>query len=127
MPGANSFEKVSDSGEPGAVALAEAHALQTHPGHDERERLPREFMVAGGRVDAGHLERAPLKALLVQQEPVRVPAKQLHALAVLGKEHEHVAAHRRERGLCLDQVEQGVDALAHIHGVLAHEVPVVGL
>ena len=65
------------------------------------------------------------QALVVEEEPVGVPPEDLHRLAVLGEEHEHIAGHRRERGLGLDEGEEGVDALAHAHRVLAHEVPAV--
>ena len=116
----------SDSGETGAVTLPEANAFKTYSGHDEAERFPGQFIIAGGGIDPGHFERASFETFLIKQEPVRIPAQQLHALPVLGEEHEHVPAHRRQRGLGLDQVEQGVDALAHINRVLAHEVPVVG-
>lgn len=84
-------------------------------------------MVACRRIESGLFKRAFLQTLLVKEEAVRVPTQELHALPVPGEEHEDVTSHRRQGGFALDQIEQRVDALPHIDGLPAHEVPVIGI
>ena len=113
--------------EPRTVALPEADAFKTHSRHDEGERLPGELIVACGRIEPRLFERAFLQTLLVEKKAVGVPSQKLHALPVLGEEHEDVTGHRGQGRFALDQVEQCVDALAHVDRPLAHEVPAVGI
>ena len=113
--------------EPRTVALPETDAFKTYSRHDEGERLPGEFIVSCGRIEPRLFERAFLQTLLVKKEAVGIPSQKLHALPVLGEEHEDVAGHRGQGRFALDQVEQGVDALTHVDRLLAHEVPAVGI
>ena len=116
----------SDFRNPGAVTLSEADGFEADSGHYEGEGLPWEFAVSGLGIHSRHFERPPLQTFLVQEEPVRVPSEDLDALTVPGEEDEDVAAHRGKGRFRKDQVEQRVDALAHVHGMLAHEVTVPG-
>ena len=84
-------------------------------------------MVACGRIESGLFKRAFLQTLLVKKEAVGIPPQKFYALPVLGEEHEDVPGHWGQGRFALYQIEQRVDALPHIDGLSAHEVPVIGI
>lgn len=59
--------------------------------HDQRKRLPGHPVAPSGLVELGYLEGALLKAFLVKDKAVGVPAKQLDALMVLAIKDENAA------------------------------------
>lgn len=72
-------------------SLAVSRRPERNSLHDQRKRLPGHSVAPSGLVELGYLEGAFLKAFLVKDKTVGVPAKQLDALMVLAIKDEDAA------------------------------------
>jgi hypothetical protein len=64
-------------------SLAVSRRPERNALHDQRKRLPGHPVAPSGLVELGYLEGAFLKALLIKNESIGVPTKQLDALMIL--------------------------------------------
>ena len=99
--------------------LAISDASEAYTPHDGRKCPVGHLSGLLVRSEAGQLEGPFLQPLLVKQESVAVPAKQLHHLAVLAKEDKNIAVQERALQLVTYNLGQSVDAHIHPHISLA--------
>jgi hypothetical protein len=104
-------------------SLAISHAPEAHTPHDGRKRPVGHLCGLLAGLETGQLEGASLQPLLIEEETVAVPAKELHRLAVLAEEDENVTAEQRTLQFLAYQFRESVDAEIHPDIVLAHIIP----
>ena len=102
--------------------LAISDASETHAPHDSRKRPVGHLCSLQAGSETGYLKGPSLQPLLVKQETVTVPAKQLHHLAVLAEEDKDIAVQERTVQLVTHNLGQSVDARVHPHIALADVV-----